>query len=404
MSRPLQPAPRALHESRKHTAMHRMNILAAGALAAFLAVPAHAQKRVDFLEFSKSWGKVVADFDRDGHDDLFITGHDSDDRVWYWTPTGYQPGAQSLPWVDRHDCDAADVNGDGLLDMYCAIGAVRGTGLKVNELWLQQANGVFAAATNFGAEDASGRGRHPLFMDLNHDGIPDLYLANEAGVRTDHLPNYNHMYLNSRGATPFAEVVTIATGDIGYGCVAKGDINGDGWDDLLVCGTQSAGHLFVNNHRDNFTELSSPAIGTGWAFAKLVDMNGDGKDDLVALTANSHLQIWLNTGVAPYYATAATFDSPLPGKGTGFAVGDFNGDGTKDIYVVLADPACKTAGPDLAPDVMFKGVAGSWVASKFKQAFGGCGHLAATVDGSKVLLENGTPGLKGPNYVIDFGN
>ena len=38
--------------------------------------------------------------------------------------------------IDRHGCTAADVDGSGLPDLYCAVGGKRGSGLKSNELWL----------------------------------------------------------------------------------------------------------------------------------------------------------------------------------------------------------------------------------------------------------------------------
>ena len=36
------------------------------------------------------------------------------------------------------------------------------------------------------------------------------------------------------------------------------------------------------------------------------------------------------------------------------------------------------------------------------QAYAGCGHLADTVDGDKVLLMNGGVIVVGPNYVLDW--
>lgn len=376
------------------------------ALAA-AACAVHAQKSVDYLETSKAWGALAADFNGDGHDDIFVSGHDSDDRIWYWTPTGYVPANWTLPWVDRHDCIAADVNKDGRLDFFCAIGGEKGySSAKANELWIQQANGTFAKAVNTGLEDATGRGRRPVFLDLNHDGWPDVYLTNEATTRTDGLPNWNHMYLNNKDGT-FSEVQTIATGKAnsmlpGWACAVKGDVDGDGWDDLLVCYEKGPGHIYLNNHQNDFTALNTPAIGKGWNSAQLVDMNGDGKQDLVVLTTDNHLQVWLNTGVAPYFTTAA-FDFTLTARAMWLTVGDFNGDGKPDVYVVLASD-CNQAGPDNAPDVLFKQVTGpSWTMSKLNQSFGGCGYMATTVDGNKVLLENGTQALIGPNFLLGFG-
>ena len=388
--------------------MFRQTLLAAGLALLAASFPSHAQKSVDFLQFSKGWGRIVADFDGDGHPDLFITGHDSDDRIWYWTPTGYQPGAQSFPWVDRHACAAADVNRDGRMDFFCNIGGEGGYATaKANELWIQQANGRFVQAPGTGAEDPTGRGRIPVFLDLNHDGYPDLYVTNESTPRTDGLPNWNHLYLNQKDST-FVEVQTAATGSAalglspGYDCAVKGDVDGDGWDDLLVCQHNAAGHVFVNNHANDFSVLATPAASYGWKDAALADMNGDGRDDLVVITVHDRLQVWLNAGIAPWF-TKPALDVALPNPGQGLTVGQFNADNRRDVYVALANATCGSTGPDTAPDVVFLSTpTGSWQMQVLPQAWSGCGHLAATVGERQVLVENGTPALTGPHYLLTF--
>jgi uncharacterized repeat protein (TIGR03803 family) len=371
---------------------------AAGGAAAQVPPPA------DMIEWSKAWSLVVGDFDRDGRDDILVAGHEPDDRIWYGSPTGFRPGPQVFPWHDRHGCVAADVDRDGRLDLYCEIGAVQGTGRKQNELWLQQPDGTFASATNFGAEDEFGRGRRPVFLDLNHDGWPDLYITNDATHRGDGKENHNRMFLNRRDGT-FVETKTIATGDgespgPGFACVAKGDVDGDGWDDLLVCSGDGPGHLYVNDHANDFVELQTAAIGAGWRDAKLVDVDGDGRDDLVDITPDAHLQIWLNAGQAPWYVTPA-LDVALPATGVALALGDFDGDGRTDVYVVLHDCA---NGRDRAADAIFhQRTARHWTMERLTQSFAGCGSLAATVGGNGVLLANGTMNQEGPNYVLRFG-
>ncbi|HEY9027525.1 MAG TPA: VCBS repeat-containing protein, partial [Burkholderiaceae bacterium] len=275
-------------------------IASAAVLALACAQGARAQTSITYLENSKAWSSVVADFDRDGHDDLFVEGHDGgEDRIWYWTPAGYLPAPFTFPSEDRHACVAADVNRDGLLDLYCAIGAERRTALKANELWIQQPGGKWVAQSNFGAESASDSSRYPLFLDLNHDGYPDLYSSSEDVPRSDGLPDTNHFYLNNRDST-FTEITTLASGDKGWKCVSKGDVDGDGWDDLLVCSQAGDAQIYVNNHANDFTLLASPAISQ-WRDAKLVDMNGDGRDDLVVVDWNNKLSVYLNTGSSPYY-------------------------------------------------------------------------------------------------------
>ncbi len=240
----------------------------ASALLASMALSAHGQYSAQFIESSKAWGSAVADFDGDGHDDFLISGHDTDDRIWYWTATGYVPGPQTLVWVDRHDCDAADFNRDGRMDLYCTVGADKGLGEGPNELWLQGSDGWLTQVPNHGAEDRYGSGRLPIVLDFNHDGWPDVFVTNERRDRPDGQPSINRLFLN-QGGSHFVEATTIATGEFGWSCVAKGDIDGDGWDDLLVCDDQGPPHIYMNNRAGDFTLLDTPAAAVKWRLARL---------------------------------------------------------------------------------------------------------------------------------------
>jgi FG-GAP-like repeat len=236
---------------------------------------------------------------------------------------------------------------------------------------------------------------------MNHDGYPDIYLTNLATIRPDGQPNINRVFVN-RAGSGFSEKTTIATGARGAQCVAKGDINQDGWDDLLVCYEKGIGHLYLNNKHGDFDELMSPALSGEWRMAKLADMNDDGLDDLVLITDTSVFQIWLNTGKGKYFESPS-FERQLPGTGAALAVGDFNHDGYKDVYVALDDAECRTSGHDLAPDIIYYGQrGGGWRKGNLTQDYYGCGHLVDVLDGHKILLENGGIEYRGPNYIIDW--
>ena len=368
---------------------------------ALCASAAQAQYTETLLEVSRAWGMVVADFNGDGHDDLFVSGHDINDRIWYWTPTGYTPAAFVFAMSDRHDCDAADANGDGLLDMYCAVGALEGRGKGYNELWLQGPMDTFRKAGNFGAYDIYGRGRIPQFFDFNHDGWPDIYLSNQATPRvgSDQI-NLNHVYLN-QGDGHFVEVQTKASGVRGHSCVVKGDIDGDGWDDLVVCNDRKPSHVYLNDRAGDFIELAAPAIGS-WRDARLADMDGDGRPELVVVTTTNRVQVWHNTGTAPYFE-AATLDELQPAPPKSLTVGDFDHNGVPDIYVVEARVDCVNLLHDLAPDLVYWGrPGGALERQKLPQDDPGCGRQAMTVDGDKVLLTNGGYDYEGPTYILTW--
>lgn len=377
----------------------------AASLLAWQPWAAQAQQRpqyaAEYLESTKDWGSVVADFNKDGHDDFFVSGHDETDRIWYWSPSGYVPSPQVFVMTDRHDCDAADFNRDGRMDFYCAVGALRGTGKGYNELWLQRLDGSFYKKANHGAYDMYGRGRIPVAFDFNHDGHPDIYVTNDAGERPDGQPNFNHLFVNQGDAT-FVEATTLATGARGFFCAVKGDINGDGWDDLAVCNRDDVAHLYLNNRSGDFTELASPALAARWRDAVLADMNSDGRDDLVLITTQNLVQIWLNSGSGSYFETPALQNKPSFTP-QALSVGDFNGDGIKDVYVVLRQSGCVSTYQDTAPDIVYQGKpGGSWDKIVQPETYPGCGYKSATVDGSRVLLMQGGMNWVGPNYVIDW--
>jgi hypothetical protein len=374
----------------------------AGAVVALQFVAAHAQYNARFIESSKAWGSAVADFNNDGHDDIFVTGHDTDDRIWYWTPGGYKPSEQILVWVDRHDCQPADFNRDGRMDMYCAVGAERGTGVGPKEVWLQDDKGVFNLVANHGAEDQYGSGRIPVTLDFNHDGYPDIYLTNERRDRVDGNLSINRLFINQGDGAHFVETTTIATGEKGSACAVSGDVNGDGWDDLLVCDLEGPPHVYLNDKTGHFTEIFPAAVNKKWRQVKLADMNHDGKLDLVALVEGNDLEIWFNTGAGSYFA-AADYSNHFAYTAKSITVGDFNHDGRPDVYAVLMNVDCPKTLSDLGADALFLGQAnGQWVKVRLDQSYAGCGHLADTVDGDKVLLMNGGISWVGPNYVLTW--
>ncbi len=77
-----------------------------------------------------------------------------------------------FPGRDRHGCATGDFNGDGRPDIYASIGACAGTCTAPKELWIQTADGSFVdRAAEFGITDPGGRGRQPITLNANGDGL-----------------------------------------------------------------------------------------------------------------------------------------------------------------------------------------------------------------------------------------
>ena len=188
----------------------------------------------------------AARVDADGIDDLVMSTHGRVDVL-----LNHQPGLATVQtWSagDLHACAVGDADGDLRSDVYCTVGAENGTASKRNRLWLQQPDGSFGPnrAEQYGVDDPFGRGRHPTFVDLDHRPGIDLFVGNE-NPRSDDNRSVNRTFLNA-DTTGFVDARLGMRSDIGGLCAQAADQDGDGWDDLLVCG--GAGPATVGWNRE----------------------------------------------------------------------------------------------------------------------------------------------------------
>ncbi len=269
----------------------------------------------------ESWSAVVADFNSDGWSDLFLGRHQGPASLYRNGNGVFTELSTGISRIDRHGCASADINGDGLPDLFCVAGADQGTGTKENQLELQLPDGSFVDHTiDYGLADPLGRGRQIAFLDANGDGRPDLYLGDDT-LRTDSLPSPGRLLLNVNGKR-FRDAPEFGIDIRSVGCAQAADYNNDGWQDLLVCdglGAASTTRLYRNNAGHGFTEVTAGVGITGLSTdAELVDLNGDGWLDLVQISPG-RLSVSLQQG--------GTFQSgttmPLT-AGRSVAVGDVN--------------------------------------------------------------------------------
>jgi hypothetical protein len=294
----------------------------------------------------------VADFSGDGWPDIFVARH--------WHPANMflnnQDGTFSQSDVnyfksikDRHDCEAADFNSDGLEDMFCSVGADRGSAAKANALYIQQPDGSFVDEAYQGnVVDPWGRGRYGAAFDANNDGYPDIFYGAES-LRPDGMPSIDRFYINT-GQGSFVDDPAMGL-DMNTGslCAHTVDYNSDGWPDLLVCGETGGLHLFRNDQGHGFTDVSS-ILGTSIKAvdAAMVDINHDSRPDLVTLTG-SVLADRLQNKTGGTFAKQKIIRQQIKSAKT-LAIGDVNGDNNPDIYVV-----CGRTGSQNAQDYLFTG-------------------------------------------------
>jgi hypothetical protein len=293
----------------------------------------------------------VADFNGDGWPDIFIARHWHPADLWLNNQDGTftQSDATYFTQIkDRHDCEAADFNNDGLEDMFCSVGADRGSAVKANALYIQQHDGTFVdEAYQEGVTDPWGRGRYGASFDANNDGYPDIFYGAES-LRPDGMPSINRFYINT-GQGSFVDDPAMGLDmNIGSLCAHTVDYNNDGWPDLLVCGETGGLHLFKNNQGQGFTDVSSTLGAPIKAVdAAMVDVNHDNRPDLITLSGSvlaERLQLANGT-----FGKQKILKKEIKSART-LAVGDVNGDNNPDIYVV-----CGRTGTQNATDYLLTG-------------------------------------------------
>ena len=322
----------------------------------------------------------VFDYNRDGVMDLFLSVHDGGDpwQLFRGRPEGafVETNVETFPSgprYDRHGCATGDFNGDGRPDIYASIGTCAGTCTRPKELWIQTSDGTFVdRAAQFGITDPGGRGRQPITLNANGDKWPDLFTGQAPGVD---YPSPNRLWLNQGGAG-FVNPPGLPTEEIGNGCDTAGDFDRDGYDELIVCG--GGGQLVptvfrvYDNSGGSWSDATA-AVGlptSPRSDAELADLNRDGWLDLVTVTG-PRLEVRLNTG-----GRFPTIGYSLAlSDGRDLAVGDADGDGDPDIYVVQGENATV---PDLL--LLNRGSGASYVSfSGLPQVTTGDGDTAQAI-------------------------
>ena len=167
-----------------------------------------------------------------------------------------------------------DVDGDGYLDLVAGNYSSPADFVH-NKLYLNDGSGVFDSGTVIGAfiSDNINQTKSVVLWDINNDNHLDIV---EGNVGT------NKLYLNN-GSGVFASGTAIGSdSDVTYS-VALGDVDGDGYMDLVAAtGSSQRNKLYLNDGSGGFA--SGTGIGSDIGFTNSValgDVSGDGYLDLV---------------------------------------------------------------------------------------------------------------------------
>jgi hypothetical protein len=218
----------------------------------------------------------------------------------------------------------ADINGDGLLDVAAVTSP--GGGADIISVLLGRGDGTFQAAPTVAMNVSGGT---PAVADFNHDGFPDIVVANSPqGTVTTLLGN---------GSGTFTAAGSFPAGGNPYDVVA-GDFDGDGNLDVVVSSFPRTGSyvtVLLGNGDGSFQAPATVSVGSFVRSLVVGDLNTDGILDLVVSTtdASGHVTVVVLLGNGDGRFTVRTrFSSGIDGDGV-MALADFNHDNNLDVAV-----------------------------------------------------------------------
>ncbi len=267
----------------------------------------------------------AADIDGDGDLDLILAIEFKNNFILVNDGTGQFNLKEGLPDTvrDSEDITTADFDNDGDVDIFFAS-----EDDADDELWLNNGNGSFTLTQ--GNLPSGNVSNAVIAMDVDNDGTLDLILGNAGN---------NLVWLNDGKA--FFESSGINAGSGVTQDIEAGDVDGDGDMDLVV-GNERFNQLMINNGDGSFTDESDarlPLINAETRDVELGDIDGDGDLDIYVSNVSffqsnsSENYLLLNDGTG-MFVESETPSQPANNVDSDFV--DLNRDGLLDIITVTA--------------------------------------------------------------------
>lgn len=363
-------------------------------------------------------GASWADFDNDGDLDMCVVNWYDSTNMLYRNDGSNFTLLESSPVVTNRGfsetCSFGDYDNDGLVDLFVTNSA--GIGNYRNRLYKNLGSGNFVSVdTGIIAADLNKPSRGVNWVDIDGDRDLDLFICCEG--------NQNEIMYKNNGNGYFTKVLAIPPVTSGGETWSSswGDYDNDGDLDLFTANHENqVNNLFRNDGNLTFTKITGDTIVndpgnyvcTGWG-----DYDNDGDLDMFVTqayrTPNSPLvnvlykNKLMESGIASFERVTTGDIVTDQGYSYGFAWGDWNGDGSLDMFTA------KTYGENENNSAyMNNGNANKWLEVKCtgtitnRSAIGTKVRIKALINGNGVwqMREvDGQSGYCGQNLDLHFG-
>ncbi|MFY0686751.1 MAG: CRTAC1 family protein [Cyclobacteriaceae bacterium] len=320
-------------------------------------------------------GAAVIDFDKDGYEDLFITSGMQQDVLYHnngngtFTDVYIGSGLEETQHYVTQGVAVADVNKDGWVDIFVTTitskDSIKVIPREKNLLFLNNGNGTFKDVTDqFGLGDLNSFSTGASFGDVNLDGYPDLYVGNyfiayegslsqisDATIVGANQTSKDYLLLNNSGNN-FKDGYShydLSHKGFGFGATLT-DFDNDRDLDVLVnndFGYKAESNYFFQNQypEESFTEISEMldldlkinAMGTA-----IGDYNGDGYLDYYVTNIRFNHFMVNNGPKMPFTNMTRPLGMNFVSISWGANFTDFDHDGDVDLFVSNGDlnPNC----------------------------------------------------------------
>lgn len=355
----------------------------------------------------------AGDVNGDGYSDVIVGSYGNDSNgadagrayVYYGgasmnnTADVIMNGAAAGDYFGYSVSGAGDLNGDGFSDVIAGGYLNDNGGVDAGRAYIYFGAAVMDSIADVRLNGAAAGDRFGFSVsdagDVNGDGYSDVIIGAPRNDATATNAGRAYIYFGGRNVSTTASVIVsgaAAEDWFGYSVSGAGDVNGDGYSDVIVgalmndAAASNAGRVYVyfgGNGMDNITDVITSGVAAndyfGGSVSNAGDVNGDGYSDLL-VGAYLNDATGINAGSVYLYLNSLTgndiadefFKGRTEYDSFGYSVssaGDVNGDGYNDIIIgAYNDRAVDTSsgcayiyygGPILntVADVVLKGAA-----------------------------------------------
>lgn len=281
---------------------------------------------------------IIADFNRDGANDVFTIGSYDRGKLIYGIPYTYSFDLRYkvlTPFFSQ-GATAGDFNGDGWIDVV----VLNDNGLNYTLLndgtGDLDSTGLFDFETVIPSDNSGNYGS--VYTDFDMDGDSDFYIAKcRQNVNNPNDPRrINALFVNdgNNNYTEAAAAYGLADGSQTW-TADFGDIDNDGDMDCFMTQHDVISEIFENINNDTFINITPQSglnIGGIPLQGMFSDIDNDGFQDI--LVSGDRLDFYRNNGDKTF-TKQNPFGAVIFGT---FALGDLNNDGFTDVYASRVIP------------------------------------------------------------------